>query len=155
MASAQQRGCALLIAGLLVAPLAATHPEVSAVYPRGARQGSEVTLQIYGQRLQSIQGLTFFKEGIADAVGLGQGELTFRDVVQAIDSGESLETVPGLMVERDGKTIMTDHRPVVGFDKFPDAPWHLIDFEEYVERQQNPGPWKMRHKYPDCFVQAY
>ena len=104
---------------------------------------------IWGGWFPSVAPELFFKEGIADAVGLGQGELTFRDVVQAIDSGESLETVPGLMVERDGKTIMTDHRPVVGFDKFPDAPWHLIDFEEYVERQQNPGPWKMRHKYPD------
>ena len=104
---------------------------------------------IWGGWFPSVAPELFFKEGIADAVGLGQGELTFREVVQAIDSGESLETVPGLMVEREGKTIMTDHRPVVGFDKFPDAPWHLIDFEEYVERQQNPGPWKMRHKYPD------
>jgi len=57
-------GCTLLAAALLIAPLPATHPEVSAVYPRGARQDSEVTLEIYGQRLQSIQGITFFKEGI-------------------------------------------------------------------------------------------
>ncbi|MEM1453397.1 MAG: cobalamin-dependent protein, partial [Planctomycetota bacterium] len=104
---------------------------------------------VWGGWFPSVAPELYFQEGIADAVGLGQGELTFRDIVHAIDAGEDLATVPGLLVERDGKPVYTDHRPVVGFDKFPDAPWHLIDFEEYVERQQNPGPWKMRHKYPD------
>ena len=84
---------------------------------------------IWGGWFPSVAPELYFQEGIADAVGLGQGELTFRDVVQAIDSGEDLAKVPGLVVERDGKILYTDHRPVVGFDKFPDAPWHLIDFE--------------------------
>jgi anaerobic magnesium-protoporphyrin IX monomethyl ester cyclase len=104
---------------------------------------------IWGGWFPSVLPEQYFAEGIADAVALGQGELTFWDVVQALDSGTDLEQVPGLALQRDGKVIFTEHRPVVGFDKFPDAPWHLIDFEQYVERQQNPGPWKMRHKYPD------
>ncbi|MEE2887352.1 MAG: hypothetical protein VX951_07955, partial [Planctomycetota bacterium] len=57
-------GFTALVAAILATPLAATHPEVNAVYPRGARQGSETTLKIYGQRLQSISGITFFKQGI-------------------------------------------------------------------------------------------
>ncbi|QDV05660.1 B12 binding domain protein [Planctomycetes bacterium Poly30] len=104
---------------------------------------------IWGGWFPSVAPELYFQEGIADAVGLGQGELTFRDVVHAIDAGEDLEKVPGLVIEKEGKILYTEHRPVVGFDKFPDAPWHLIDFEQYVERQQNAGPWKMRHKYPD------
>ncbi|MCP3918196.1 MAG: B12-binding domain-containing radical SAM protein [bacterium] len=104
---------------------------------------------IWGGWFPSVAPELYFEEGIADAVGLGQGELTFWDVVQALDSGEDLTSVPGLLVQRDGKPVYTDHRPVVGFDSIPDAPWHLIDYEEYVARQQNTGPWKMRHKYPD------
>jgi len=104
---------------------------------------------IHGGWFPSVAPELYIKEGIADAVGLGQGELTFRDIVQAIDAGESLESVPGLAIEKDGEVVYTDHRPVVGFDKIPDVPWHLIDYEEYVERQNNPGPWKLRHKYPD------
>tara|TARA_R110002072_G_scaffold280536_1_gene442944 strand:- start:1900 stop:3504 length:1605 start_codon:yes stop_codon:yes gene_type:complete len=104
---------------------------------------------IWGGWFPSVAPELYFEEGIADAVGLGQGELTFRDVVHALDSGSDLEDVPGLLIQKDGKLHYTEHRPVVGFDVIPDAPWHLIDYEAYVERQNTPGQWKMRHKYPD------
>ena len=104
---------------------------------------------VWGGWFPSVAPELYLEEGVADAVCLGQGEITFREIVQALDSGESLESVPGLLIERDGKPFYTPHRPVVGFDRFPDAPWHLIDYEEYVERQQQPGAWKLRHKYPD------
>ena len=103
---------------------------------------------IWGGWFPSVAPELYFEEGIADAVGLGQGELTFREVVQAIDSGTDLEQVPGLLIQKQGQLIYTDHRPVVGFDQIPDAPWHLIDYEEYVHLQNNPGHWKVRHKYP-------
>lgn len=57
-------GLTAIIAATLASALAATHPQVSAVYPRGAKRGTEVTLKIYGARLQEIQGLTFFRPGI-------------------------------------------------------------------------------------------
>ena len=63
---------------------------------------------IWGGWFPSVAPELFFKEGIADAVGLGQGELTFRDVVQAIDSGESLETVPGLLETEAGRVALDD-----------------------------------------------
>jgi radical SAM superfamily enzyme YgiQ (UPF0313 family) len=104
---------------------------------------------IQGGWFPSVAPELYLKEGAADAVGLGQGEFTFQEIVQALDAGESLEKVPGLALMREGEIVYTDHRPVLGFDKIPDVPWHLIDYEQYVERQQHPGPWKMRHKYPD------
>lgn len=104
---------------------------------------------IWGGWFPSVLPERYFVEGIADAVCLGQGELTFWEVVQALESGEDLATVPGLVIERDGKPHYTDHRPVIGFDRIPDAPWHLIDFEEYVKRQNDTSGWKVRHKYAD------
>jgi anaerobic magnesium-protoporphyrin IX monomethyl ester cyclase len=104
---------------------------------------------IWGGWFPSVVPELYLSEGIADAVGLGQGEITFQEVVHALDAGEPLDSVPGLAIWRDGKMVFTDHRTTVGFDKFPDAPWHLLDYELYVERQNNPGPWKVRHKYPD------
>ncbi|MCZ6596219.1 MAG: radical SAM protein, partial [Planctomycetota bacterium] len=104
---------------------------------------------IHGGWFPSVSPETYIKEGIADAVALGQGEITFWEFVQALDNGTSLEDVAGLVIERDGKPHYTAHRPVVGFDEFPDVPWHLLEFEEYVKLQNNPHEAKLRHKLPD------
>mgnify|MGYP004329663643 CR=1 FL=1 len=53
------------------------------------------------------------------------------------------------MKGKDGSPVYTEHRAVVGFDKVPDVPWHLLDFEAYVELQNKPAGWKVRHKYMD------
>ncbi|MDA1265752.1 MAG: radical SAM protein [Planctomycetota bacterium] len=73
--------------------------------------------------------------GLYDAVVHGQGELTFRDVVQAIDAGEDLATVSGLSVMRDGQIVRTEHRSVVGWDKILPVPWHMLDIEPYRAHQ--------------------
>ena len=104
---------------------------------------------IWGGWFPSVIPDLYFEHGIADAVGLGQGELTFRDVVRAVDAGEDLANVPGLAVERDGKVIFTDHRPVVGFDKFEPVPWELLEYDRYVDLQLAPsGNMKVRHRFP-------
>ena len=73
--------------------------------------------------------------GLYDAVVLGQGEHTFRDVVRAIDAGESLEEIPGLALWRDGQVVRTEHRSVVGWGDILPVPWYLLDIEPYREHQ--------------------
>ncbi len=104
---------------------------------------------IWGGWFPSVMPELYLKSNIADAVGIGQGEITFWEVVQALDSGVDLATVPGLAIWRDGRMVMTAHRTIVGFDQIPDVPWHLLEFERYVERQNNTGRMKVRHRYPD------
>jgi radical SAM superfamily enzyme YgiQ (UPF0313 family) len=106
---------------------------------------------IWGGWFPSVAPELYLGEGIADAVGLGQGEFTFRDVVAAIDSGEPLDDVAGLALWRDGQMVKTLPRPVVGFDDIPDVPWHLLDYEDYVRAQNEPGEAKIRHKLPDPY----
>ena len=93
---------------------------------------------IWGGWFPSVTPELYIEQGIADAVGIGQGELTFRDVVNCVASGGNLEEVPGLVVNRDGKPVYTDHRPVVGFEKFEPVPWHLLEYDRYVELQLAP-----------------
>ncbi len=105
---------------------------------------------LWGGWFPSVAPELYLRENIADAVGLGQGELTFWECVQAIDNGVDLATVPGLAVWRDGHIVYTPHRAVVGFDTIPDVPWHLLDFEKYVALQNDTSShWKVRHKYAD------
>ena len=104
---------------------------------------------LWGGWFPSVVPELYLTEGIADAVGLGQGELTFWECVQALENGVDLAEVPGLVVLRDGKPLYTPHRAVVGFDQIPATPWHLLEFERYVERQNDYGRHKVRHKYPE------
>src|SRR5207344_1804665 len=46
---------------------------------------------IWGGWFPSVTPEMYLKGGIADAVGIGQGELTFMEVCDAISNGESLE----------------------------------------------------------------
>jgi len=78
--------------------------------------------------------------GLYDAVALGQGEITFRELVRAVDAGEPLDSVAGLALRREGRVVLTEHRPVVGWDHLLNCPWHLLDFDEYRAQQLRPGP---------------
>lgn len=97
--------------------------------------------------------------GLYDAVVLGQGEISFRELVQAVDSGTSLEEIPGLALWRDGQVVNTEKRVVAGWDSTLNCPWHLIDIEPYkvhqaraqssgdVLRMPTPGPIGERKPY--------
>ena len=61
---------------------------------------------IWGGWFPSVIPDLYFEHDIADAVGIGQGEITFREVVAALDAGEDLANVPGLAVWRDGKICL-------------------------------------------------
>ncbi|MCP3919123.1 MAG: B12-binding domain-containing radical SAM protein [bacterium] len=90
---------------------------------------------VVGGWFASVKPDLMLATGLYDAVVLGQGELTFRDVVKAIDAGEPLDDVPGLALWRDGEMVKTEHRSVVSWDNVLNVPWHLIDIEPYKEAQ--------------------
>jgi len=100
---------------------------------------------VQGGWFPSVVPELYLASGVADAVGLGQGELTFLDLVHAIESGADLEGVEGLALLRDGALHRTAPRAVVGFDRFHPVPWHLLEYERYVERQLAPRAHKVRH----------
>jgi radical SAM superfamily enzyme YgiQ (UPF0313 family) len=83
----------------------------------------------------SVMPAMQLSSGLYDAVILGQGELTFRDVVRAVDAGEPLDQLPGLALWRDGAMVKTEHRAVVGWEQVLNVPWQLLDIEPYRERQ--------------------
>ncbi len=103
---------------------------------------------IQGGWFPSVTPQMYLEQNVADAVCIGQGELTFMEVCEAVANGEDLANVPGLAVWRDGKMIYTDHRAVVGFDAFEPVPWHLLEYERYAELQTTPTRMKVRHRFP-------
>lgn len=90
---------------------------------------------VIGGWFASVRPDLQLETGLYEAVVLGQGELTFRDLVRAIDAGEPLDGVPGLALLRDGQVVRTEKRPIAGWDEILPVPWHLIDIEPYRAHQ--------------------
>jgi radical SAM superfamily enzyme YgiQ (UPF0313 family) len=80
--------------------------------------------------------------GLYDAVVMGQGELTFRELVRAIDAGAPLDAIEGLALWRDGQVVRTPRRAVAGWDQIAQVPWHLIDIAPYRDHQMRAGSHK-------------
>jgi radical SAM superfamily enzyme YgiQ (UPF0313 family) len=67
-----------------------------------------------------------------DAVVIGDGEVTLREYVRALEDGRDLGTVRGLAYPHDGQIRVNPSRPPVELDELPDPPLHLVDAERYV-----------------------
>ncbi len=91
--------------------------------------------KVIGGWFASVKPELHLATGLYDAVVLGQGELTFRELVKAIDAGEPLDDIAGLALWRDGQVVKTPKRAVVGWDQLLNAAWHLIDIEPYKAQQ--------------------
>ncbi len=103
---------------------------------------------IAGGWFASVVPEMYLDSGLFDAVCIGQGELTFRDFVEAIASKSSLQDVPGLLIQLEGERVYTAHRPVVGWDKLLNCPWELIDFEPYRQAQLQAGTGRLVERLP-------
>jgi radical SAM superfamily enzyme YgiQ (UPF0313 family) len=70
----------------------------------------------------------WFNSDVIDAVAVGDGEEVMPPMVDAIQRGHDLATVPGLMLHRDGRWISTGHAPTrKNLDDYPLPARHLIE----------------------------
>jgi len=64
---------------------------------------------------------------LVDVVVRGQGELTFKRLVQALASGASLRGIPGLSFKEPGRIVCNDEAPFTDVNQFPPMPISLVD----------------------------
>jgi radical SAM superfamily enzyme YgiQ (UPF0313 family) len=115
------------IVGFQVADAWRCSAKVAARHPRLPR--------VIGGWFASVAPEIELATGLYDAVVLGQGELAFQELLQALEHGEPLESVPGLALWREGALLRTAPRAVVGWERLPDMPWHLLDIAPYRDLQ--------------------
>jgi len=71
---------------------------------------------------------SWFSSDLIDAVAVGDGEEVMPPMVDALQRGHDLATVPGLMLHRDGRWISTGHAPTrKNLDDYPLPARHLIE----------------------------
>jgi radical SAM superfamily enzyme YgiQ (UPF0313 family) len=70
----------------------------------------------------------WFHHDVIDAVAIGDGEEVMPPLVDAIQRGHDLATIPGLMLHREGRWISTGHAPTrKNLDDYPLPARHLIE----------------------------
>ncbi len=68
-----------------------------------------------------------------DVVVLRQGEVTFRELVHRLESGDPLDGLPGILYKKDGEILHGPPRPYTGVAHLPDRMpgYDLIDYDRY------------------------
>jgi radical SAM superfamily enzyme YgiQ (UPF0313 family) len=75
---------------------------------------------------------SWFNDDVIDAVAVGDGEEVMPPMVDAIQRGHDLATIPGLMLHREGRWVSTGHAPTrKNLDDYPLPARHLI--EQYAD----------------------
>ncbi len=100
----------------------------------------------------------FLNGAAADAVCIGQGEITFGHMLDALEARTPLDGIQGLALLRDDHVVFTPRQPIVGFDEMPfqRAPFELMDLQRYYAEQRrqcaiesSPNGRGIRHRFPD------
>lgn len=96
----------------------------------------------------------YLTSGFCDAVCLGQGEVTFPEMLKAAEEGprmaQALDNISGLALWRDGALKITPHRAVVHLNDLPAPSFHLIDLQKYYElnRRTATAGHRIRNRLP-------
>jgi|ETNmetMinimDraft_2_1059921.scaffolds.fasta_scaffold112664_1 radical SAM superfamily enzyme YgiQ (UPF0313 family) len=66
-----------------------------------------------------------------DIVVIGEGDLTFPEVVSQLLGNKELDKVNGIAYKKDGKVRFTSQRNQIDMDALPEVPYHLVDMSKY------------------------
>ena len=74
-----------------------------------------------------------FVQAYADAVVIGEGELTTLELVRAMLDGRSLGTIKGIVYSEDGKVLLTEPRKfITDLDSIPYPSYSDFDLDDYL-----------------------
>lgn len=71
------------------------------------------------------------KEAKPDFIILGEGEITWLELVNTLESGDEISSVNGIAYIENGEVTYTKQRDVADISQFPDIDWSLINVENY------------------------
>ncbi|MFH1317279.1 MAG: radical SAM protein [Candidatus Woesearchaeota archaeon] len=69
-----------------------------------------------------------------DMILIKEGEVTFKELVKALEDNKPLEEVEGIWFKKNGKIIENKERKRVDLNELPMLPYHLIDFSKYKRK---------------------
>ena len=72
-----------------------------------------------------------------DFVVKGEGEITFYELIKALEKNKSLKTIKGISYKKNKKIVHNPDRGFADLNKFPSLPYHLINIKNYLTKRLN------------------
>jgi anaerobic magnesium-protoporphyrin IX monomethyl ester cyclase len=69
-----------------------------------------------------------------DYIVIGEGEITFPELVKALEKGKDMKKVKGIAFRKGGKPVMTEPRPLIkDLDDLPMPAYDLLPMDKYID----------------------
>ena len=98
------------------------------------KERSSVPL-VWGGVHATLQCEQTLRSPLIDIVIPGEGEVSFLNLVRALEAGRDLWNVKGIAFKKNGLIIRPDPEPPIDLNNLPPLPYHLVDVERYVGNQ--------------------
>ena len=92
---------------------------------------------IWGGQHSTILPEQCLKNKNIDIVVRGEGEITFYELVKALDRNKPLKNIKGISYKKDKKIMHNPDREFTDLNKLPPLPYHLIDIKNYRTKRLN------------------
>ena len=87
---------------------------------------------VWGGALPSMQPELVLGESFVDYVSIGEGEYTFRELLEVIRGERTADTVLSIAYRENGVIKRTGDRPFIDLTTLPPTDYSLIDVEKYL-----------------------
>lgn len=89
---------------------------------------------VWGGYFPSLHANVVLQSGFVDFVIRGQGELSFLELIEALENGKAVDGIPGLSFRRGDEVVHNPKRPVTDPNTLPPLPYHRVDMKRYIGR---------------------
>ena len=88
---------------------------------------------VWGGQMPSMQIPEVLSNEFVDYVSYGEGELTWLEIMEALEKGYKFDDIKGLAYKKDGQIITTPCRAFIDLSTLPVADYTLIDTPKYMQ----------------------
>ncbi len=108
-----------------------------------ARRANDDCWIVAGNSVASSIPEVLLQRTEVDIAVTGEGEVTLCRLVRALEQGDPLETVKGIVFLRDGAAVDTGHEAVMDIGDVGFPHWELFDVKHYIQKamQDVPEPY--------------
>lgn len=98
-------------------------------FTKRVKERSPKTIIVVGGHISITAELILNKTSV-DFVCAGEGEVTFPELIEALNKKQAVEKVLGLVFKKDGQIIKTGFRPLLKEFIYPD--YSLVNMQKYI-----------------------